>query len=185
MNDVVFAEPTNKEARELGADALEQLGYQAENATWRNAYLTGALELRNGIPKISVTSTLSPDAMKGISLDLLFDFLGVRLNAPKAEGKKMMLNWNFTDVGEKIILNLENSTLTHTNGRLSEKADAGFVLTRSTLDQILLKQKSFPDAIKAGEVQVEGDPRKLGELMSMLDEFTPGFPIIEPKPSLR
>jgi alkyl sulfatase BDS1-like metallo-beta-lactamase superfamily hydrolase len=183
MNDVVFAEPTNKEARELAADALEQLGYQAENATWRNAYLTGALELRSGIPKVPVTSTLSPDAMKGISLDLLFDFLGVRLNAPKAEGKKMMLNWNFTDVGEKIVLNLENSTLTHTNGRLSEKADAGFVLTRSTLDQILLKQKSFPDAIKAGEVQVEGDPRKLGELISMLDEFTPGFPIIEPKSS--
>ena len=183
MNDVVFAEPTNKEARELGADALEQLGYQAENATWRNAYLTGALELRNGIPKVPVTSTLSPDAMKGISLDLLFDFLGVRLNASKAEGKKMMLNWNFTDVGEKILLNLENSTLTHTNGELSEKADAGFVLTRSTLDQILLKQKSFPDAIKAGEVQVEGDPRKLGELISMLDEFTPGFPIIEPKGS--
>jgi linear primary-alkylsulfatase len=181
MNDVVFAEPTNKEARELAADALEQLGYQAENATWRNAYLTGALELRVGIPKVPVTSTLSPDAMKGISLDLLFDFLGVRLNGPKAEGKKMMLNWNFTDVGEKIVLNLENSTLTHTSGRLSEKADAGFILTRSTLDQILLKQKSFPDAIKAGEVQVEGDPRKLGELISMLDEFAPGFPKIEPK----
>jgi alkyl sulfatase BDS1-like metallo-beta-lactamase superfamily hydrolase len=181
MNDVVFAEPSNKEARELGADALEQLGYQAENATWRNAYLTGALELRSGIPKVPVTSTLSPDAMRGISLDLLFDFLGVRLDAPKAEGKKMVLNWSFTDVGEKIILNLENSTLTHTNGKLAENADAGFVLTRSTLDQILLKQKSFPEAIKAGEIQVEGDPRKLGELISMLDEFTPGFPIIEPK----
>ena len=181
MNDVVFAEPTNKEARELGADALEQLGYQSENATWRNAYLTGALELRNGISKVPVTSTLSHDTMKGISLDLLFDFFGVRLNAPKAEGKRMVLNWTFTDVGEKFIVNLENSTLTHTSGKLAPNADAGFVLTRSTLDQILLKQKSFPDAIKAGEVQVEGDPRKLGELIGMLDEFTPGFPIVEPK----
>jgi alkyl sulfatase BDS1-like metallo-beta-lactamase superfamily hydrolase len=181
MNDVVFAEPTNKEARELGADALEQLGYQSENASWRNAYLTGALELRNGISKVPVTSTLSHDTMKGISLDLLFDFFGVRLNAPKAEGKRMVLNWTFTDVGEKFIVNLENSTLTHTSGKLAPNADAGFVLARSTLDQILLKQKSFPDAIKAGEVQVEGDPRKLGELIGMLDEFTPGFPIVEPK----
>ena len=181
MNDVVFAEPTNKEARELGADALEQLGYQSENATWRNAYLTGALELRNGISKVPVTSTLSHDTMKGISLDLLFDFFGVRLNAPKAEGKRMVLNWTFTDVGEKFIVNLENSTLTHTSGKLAPNADAGFVLARSTLDQILLKQKSFPDAIKAGEVHVEGDPRKLGELIGMLDEFTPGFPIVEPK----
>jgi alkyl sulfatase BDS1-like metallo-beta-lactamase superfamily hydrolase len=181
MNDVVFADSTNKEARELGADALEQLGYQAENATWRNAYLTGALELRNGISKVPMTSTLSPDTMKGISLDLLFDFFGVRLNAAKAEGQKMVLNWTFTDVGENIIVNLENSTLTHTIGKLAQKADASFVLTRAALDQILLKQKSFPDAIKAGEVQVEGDPRKLGELIAMLDEFTPGFPIVEPK----
>jgi alkyl sulfatase BDS1-like metallo-beta-lactamase superfamily hydrolase len=181
MNDVVFADSTNKEARELGADALEQLGYQAENATWRNAYLTGALELRNGISKVPMTSTLSPDTMKGISLDLLFDFFGVRLNAAKAEGQKMVLNWTFTDVGENIIVNLENSTLTHTIGKLAQKADASFVLTRAALDQILLKQKSFPDAIKAGEVQVEGDLRKLGELIAMLDEFTPGFPIVEPK----
>ena len=181
MNDVVFADSTNKEARELGADALEQLGYQAENATWRNAYLTGALELRNGISKVPVTSTLSPDTMKGISLDLLFDFFGVRLNAAKAEGQKMVLNWTFTDVGESITVNLENSTLTHTIGKLAQKADASFVLTRAALDQILLKQKSFPDAIKAGELQVEGDPRKLGELIAMLDEFTPGFPIVEPK----
>jgi alkyl sulfatase BDS1-like metallo-beta-lactamase superfamily hydrolase len=183
MSDVVFADPKNREARDLGADSLEQLGYQSENATWRNAYLTGALELRNGIPKVPVTNTLSPDTMRGISLDLLFDFIAVRLNAPKAEGKKIVLNWTFTDVNEKIALNLENSTLTHSTGALAPNADASFVLTRATLDQILLKQKSFPDAIKAGEVKVEGDPRKLGELMSMLDEFTPGFPIIEPKPS--
>jgi linear primary-alkylsulfatase len=181
MNDVVFADPTNREARDLGADALEQLGYQAEAATWRNAYLTGALELRNGVTKVPATSTLSPDTMKGISLDLLFDFIGVRLNAAKAEGKKMVLNWTFPDVDEKLVLNLENSTLTHTSGKLNAKADASFVLTRATLDQILLKQKSFPDAIKAGEVKVEGDPRKLGELIAMLDEFTPGFPIVEPK----
>jgi len=59
-------------------------------------------------------------------------------------------------------------------------ADASFTLSRMTLDQVLLKQKTFPDAIKAGEIAVEGDPGKLGELISMLDEFTPGFPIVEP-----
>jgi alkyl sulfatase BDS1-like metallo-beta-lactamase superfamily hydrolase len=180
-NNLVFADPTNTEARNLGADALEQLGYQAESAPWRNEYLTGALELRGGVPKTPAPNTLSADTLQGISLDLLFDFLGVRLNADKAEGKKIVLNWTFTDVGEKITLNLENSALTHVNGKLSAKADASFTLTRTTLNEILLKQKSFPWAILTRDVRFEGDPRKLGELFAMLDDFTPGFPIVEPK----
>ena len=44
-------EPKNQAGRDLQADALEQLGYQAENGTWRNFYLTGAMELRNGVHK--------------------------------------------------------------------------------------------------------------------------------------
>jgi alkyl sulfatase BDS1-like metallo-beta-lactamase superfamily hydrolase len=180
MNEVVFADPSNKEARELAADALEQLGYQAEAGTWRNEYLTGAMELRNGVPKTSGVNTLSADVLKGITVDLLFDFIAVRLNADKADGKRLVLNWTFTDVGEKLTLNLENSALTHISGKLSPNADASFTLSRMTLDHVLLKQMTFPEAIKAGEIRVEGDPRKLGELLSMLDEFTPGFPIVEP-----
>jgi alkyl sulfatase BDS1-like metallo-beta-lactamase superfamily hydrolase len=181
-NDLVFADPNNKETRDLAADALEQLGYQAEAGTWRNAYLSGAMELRSGIPKVAGSSTLSPDLIRGVTLDLLFDFLAVRLNADKAEGKKMAINWTFSDVGEQIALNLENSALTHISGKLAAKADASFTLTRTTLDQVLLKQRTFVDAVKAGEVAVEGDPRKLGELLAMLDEFTPDFPVVEPKP---
>jgi alkyl sulfatase BDS1-like metallo-beta-lactamase superfamily hydrolase len=181
VNDLVFADPTNKEARDLGADALEQLGYQAEAGTWRNAYLNGAMELRAGVPKVGASSTLSPDLIRGISIDLLFDFLAVRLNADKAEGKKIAINWTFPDVGERIALHLENSALTHTSGKLATNADASFTLTRSALDQVLLKQRTFVEAIKAGDVTAEGDPRKLAELLAMLDEFTPDFPIMEPK----
>jgi alkyl sulfatase BDS1-like metallo-beta-lactamase superfamily hydrolase len=181
-NNLVFADPGNKEARNLGADALEQLGYQAEAGTWRNAYLTGAMELRGGVAKAGSVSTLSPDLIRGVTLDLLFDFLAVRLNADKAEGKKLSINWAFSDVNEKIALNLENSALTHISGKLPSSADASFTLTRATLDQVLLKQRTFIDAVKAGDVQVEGQPSKLGELLSMLDDFTPDFPILEPKP---
>jgi alkyl sulfatase BDS1-like metallo-beta-lactamase superfamily hydrolase len=181
MREAVYADPANRAARELGADALEQLGYQAEAGTWRNAYLTGAAELRGGVAGGPSTTTLTPDMLKALSLDLLFDFLAVRLNAEKAEGKAIVINWDFTDVGEKLALNLENSTLTHVSGKRAANADASFSLTRATLDQVLLKRKSFPDAIAAGDIRFEGDPRKLGELLSMLDEFTPDFPIVEPK----
>src|SRR5712671_5970723 len=123
MNQVVFADPANRQARELGADALEQLGYQAEAATWRNAYLMGAAELRGGVPPAQGGSTANAELLKGVSIDLAFDFLGVRLNAAKAEGKHIVINWTFTDLNQSYVMNLENSALTHTAGKLSDNAD--------------------------------------------------------------
>jgi alkyl sulfatase BDS1-like metallo-beta-lactamase superfamily hydrolase len=180
MNQVVFADPANRQARELGADALEQLGYQAEAATWRNAYLMGAMELRNGVAKLTGVAGLSLDALKAIPTNLIFDLWGVRLSPERAEGKTLVINWTFTDVGEKLILNLENSALTHLRGKLAANANAHFILTRATFDAILARQKTFPEGIKAGDIKVEGNPGKFGELFGMLDEIPQDFAIVEP-----
>ena len=180
MSKVVFADPSNKEARELGADALEQLGYQSEAATWRNAYLLGALELRGGVGP-QPPALVNAELLKGISIDLAFDFLGVRLNAAKAEGKTIVINWTFTDLNETYVMNLENSALTHTSGKLSDKADASVTLTRAALDAITLKQRTFLGSVLTGDVSVGGNPLKLRELFGMLDEFSTGFEIVEPK----
>ena len=176
----MFADPANREARELGADALEQLGYQSEAATWRNAYLLGAAELRGGVPPAQA-STASADLLKGVSIDLAFDFLGVRLNAAKAEGKHIVINWTFTDTGETYVMNLENSALTHRAGKLSDDADTSVKLTRAALDAITLKQRSFLGSLVTGDVSISGNPLKLRELFGVLDEFTPDFEIVEPK----
>ena len=175
---MVFADPSNREARELGASALEQLGYQSEAATWRSAYLVGAMELRMGVPKIP-PSTLTLDAVEAMSLDLFFDFLGVRLNAEKAEGKKIILNWYFTDREEKWVLNLDNSALTYVSGKQAKDANATLSLTRTVLNDIILQKVSFPDALAKGLIKVDGDPRSLVGLLSMLDTFHPGFAIVE------
>ena len=180
MNQVVFADPSNKAARELGADAMEQLGYQSEAGTWRSAYLTGAQELRSGVPKLPSLNTLNDDTLRALSTGLFLDYLGVRLNADKAAGKHLVLNWNFTDTREKFVLNLENSALTYSEGRADPKADASFTLTRATLNEVILGKTTFPEVIKAGNAKVQGDPRKLGELMGMLDTFPASFPIVEP-----
>jgi alkyl sulfatase BDS1-like metallo-beta-lactamase superfamily hydrolase len=178
-SQLVFADPSNKEARELGADALEQLGYQSEAATWRNAYLLGAYELRNGVaPQPSAASRA--DFLKGVTIDLAFDFLGVRLNAPKAEGKHIVVNWTFTDLNENHVMNLENSALTHTSGKLSDKPDVSLTLTRAALDAITLKQRTFADSIQSGDIKLGGDPTKLRELFGLFDEFSTGFEIVEP-----
>jgi alkyl sulfatase BDS1-like metallo-beta-lactamase superfamily hydrolase len=180
MSQVVFADPLNKDARNLGADALEQLGYQSEAATWRNAYLLGALELRNGVGA-QAPSTANADLLKGVSIDLAFDFLGVRLNAPKAEGKTIVINWTFTDLNETYVMNLENSALTHTSGKLDPNADASVTLTRAALDAITLKQRTFLGSVLTGDVSIGGNPLKLRELFGLLDEFSPGFEIVEPR----
>jgi alkyl sulfatase BDS1-like metallo-beta-lactamase superfamily hydrolase len=184
MSDVVFADPSNKPARDLGADALEQLGYQAEAGTWRNAYLTGAQELRVGLPKTGAVSTVSADFLRGIPTGLLFDFIGVRLNADKAQGKKLSFNWAFTDTNERFVVNLENSALTVVEGKRDPDAHAGLTLKRATLNQIFLKQRGLFDVIKSGDISLEGNPLRLAEFMSLLDDFSPLFPIIEPKASM-
>jgi len=103
-------DPTSRQARELGADALEQLGYQAEAATWRNAYLMGAMELRNGVTKLPVGAS-SLDMIRAIPTDAVIDLWVLRLNPEKAEGKTLVINWTFI-VGETFALNLENSAPT-------------------------------------------------------------------------
>jgi len=181
MSQLVFADPANRAARDLGADALEQLGYQSEAATWRNAYLLGAAELRNGAPAAERGSGANAELLKGVSIDLTFDFLGVRLNAAKAEGKHIVVNWTFTDLNQSYAMNLENSALTHTSGKLASNADVSVTLTRAALDAISLKQRSFAGSVAAGDVSVSGNPQKLGELFGLLDEFSPEFEVVEPK----
>src|SRR5882757_6779887 len=179
-SQLVFADPANRQARDLGADALEQLGYQSEAATWRNAYLLGAAELRRGVPKAS-PSTASAALLKGISIDLAFDVLGIRLNAARAEGKTIVINWTFSDLSQTYVMNLENSALTHISGQPADNADLSLTLTRATLDALTLKQRSFPDAVASGDISFRGNPLKLQELTDMLDQFTPDFEIVEPK----
>ena len=119
LGHVVFADPDNRAARAMLADTLEQLGYAAESATWRNAYLFGAQELRQGMPKVPARPPMPRETLAALRTAQLWDVLGVRLNGPKAEGKHIVLNWSFTDTGESFVLNLENSALTYTEGALA------------------------------------------------------------------
>jgi alkyl sulfatase BDS1-like metallo-beta-lactamase superfamily hydrolase len=181
LSHLVFAEPDNADARALLADTFEQLGYAAESATWRNAYLFGAQELRQGMPKAPPRALMPRETLAVLSTEQLWDVLGVRLNGPKAEGKHIVLNWSFTDTGERFVLNLENSALTHAEGVQANGADASFTLARRTLDEVIAKQASFSEAIAAGRIEVSGEAMRLTELMALMDEFPRMFEIVEPK----
>jgi len=181
-SQLVFAEPQNTAARQLAARAYEQLGYQQESATARNAFLQGAMELRNGPPQLPAFISASPDVIRALPLDMFFDFLGVRLNGEKAQGKTLVLNWRFTDTQQNYVLNLENSALTHSTNSQAPNADATLTLTRATLDDISLQKTTFPAAVQAGLIGIGGNPQKVMELLGLLEGFSPGFPVVEPRP---
>ena len=181
LSHLVFAEPDNPPARAMLADTFEQLGYAAESSTWRNAYLFGAQELREGMPKTPPRSPMPRETLAALATSQLWDVLGIRLNGPKAEGKHIVLNWSFIDTGETFALNLENSALTYTEGMQAPNADATFSLARTTLEEVIAKVTSFSGAIAAGRIKASGDATRLTELMSLMDEFPRMFEIVEPK----
>src|SRR5438874_5135721 len=181
VSHLVFAEPDNQAARALLADTFEQLGYAAESATWRNAYLFGAQELRQGMPKTPPRPPMPRETLAALRTGQLWDVLGVRLNGPKAEGKHIVLNWKFTDTRESFVLTLENCALTYVAGAQAAAADASFTLPRGTLDEVIAKQTTFPEAVGAGKINVSGNPMRLAELMALMDEFPRMFEIVEPK----
>jgi alkyl sulfatase BDS1-like metallo-beta-lactamase superfamily hydrolase len=180
VNHVVFADPENETARLLQAAALEQLGYQSESAVFRNFYLSGARELRQGIRKPFTKMARPADVYQALSLDMIFNTMAVRLNGPKAAGRSLTVNWHFTDTNERYVLALENAVLKHTSGKQAPNADCSLQLTRVLFNDILNGTTSFPVRVLLGQIAYEGSLLKLNELFSLLDEFDSGFPIVTP-----
>ncbi|MBJ3559809.1 MBL fold metallo-hydrolase [Salmonella enterica subsp. enterica serovar Derby] len=179
-NKIVFADPHNKEARNLEADALEQMGYQAESGPWRNFYLTGAQELRNGVVKGATPNTASPDTVKAMSPEMFFDYLAVHINGEKAANAKAVFNVDLGSNGGKYKLELENGVLNHSANVQASDADASIVLNRATLNKIILKEESLKQAKEKGEVTITGNQAKVDEFLSYLDSFDFWFNIVTP-----
>ncbi|RJT24141.1 MULTISPECIES: alkyl/aryl-sulfatase [Buttiauxella] len=180
VSKVVFADPNNEAARNLEADALEQLGYQAESGPWRNFYLTGAQELRNGVQKLPTPNTASPDTVKAMSPEMFFDYLGVHINGEKAASAKAVFNIDLGSDGGKYKLELENGVLNHTAGAEAKDADATITLNRETLNKIILKEETLKQAEDKGEVKVTGNGAKLDEMLGYMDKFEFWFNIVTP-----
>ncbi|WHP29537.1 alkyl sulfatase dimerization domain-containing protein [Trabulsiella odontotermitis] len=180
MSKVVFASPDNKAARDLEADALEQLGYQAESGPWRNFYLTGAQELRNGVQKLPTPNTASGDTVRAMSPEMFFDYLAVHINGEKAAEAKSVFNVDLGNDGGKYLLELENGVLNHTANAESKNADATITLNRATLNKIILQEETLKQAEDKGDVKITGDSAKLNEMLSYMDKFEFWFNIVTP-----
>jgi alkyl sulfatase BDS1-like metallo-beta-lactamase superfamily hydrolase len=179
VNHLVFAEPENREARELQADALERLGFGAENATWRNFFLMGAKELREGISG-TPTAPTPADVVAHLTVSQLLDAMAIRLDGPRAWDAHLRIDWTVTDPDERHRIEVRNGVMRHRPGSHGPDADAGLVVDRKALDQLLLKTADVAELAERGRLRVEGDGAKLGELLGLLDEPDPGFAIVTP-----
>lgn len=180
VNHVLFADPANAEARALQADTLEQLGYGSENGTWRNFYLTGALELRKGSVG-SPTSTVSPDLLAALTLDQLFDSLAIRVDGPRSWDADLTIRFSPRDT-DPVILRLRNGVLVHTTGTTPEATDPDLDITLDEADlrALLLGTRQLGDLTGQGRAEITGDAGKLAELLGHLSSPEPDFAIVTP-----
>ena len=180
VNHVVFAEPDHEGARALQADALEQLGYQAEAGPWRNFYLTGAQELRDGVTSDGSAAGGAPLAMlRAMPVDMIFDSLAVRIDGPRADGTDLRVNWDFTDRGEGWVLGLTHGALHYHRGA-DEAAGATLRLSHATFAEVLAGVTDMADALASGAIVIEGDAGALLELFGFLEEPDFSFNIVTP-----
>jgi len=167
----VFAEPENVAAKDLLANILEQLGFGAENATWRNAYLTGAQELRAGVQPTPMTA--SAGMAPAMTTTQLFDSIAIRINGPRAWDTALSISWNLPDIGESHHMELSNGALIHFRTERSPKADLTVTLTRPQLLGLLF-------AGTTQGIDMSGDSTALPRLLALTDEADPSFPIVTP-----
>ncbi|MFA7504372.1 MAG: alkyl sulfatase dimerization domain-containing protein [Burkholderiaceae bacterium] len=177
---LVFADPANRAARELLADAMEQLGYQSESSTWRNAYLLGAKELRFGAPKPGPGAVIGRKVVPMLPMEMFFDYLAIRVDAGKAEGLQLRLDWTMRDEGSSHRLTLSHSALSHLPGSHGAAAMATLSTDREGLATIVASGRPLADALDGGQLSVSGDRAAAARLFATLEEFAPNFNILEP-----
>ena len=175
----MFADPANAAARALLADSYEQLGYQAESGPWRSIYLQGAWELRNGVPTSGGTVAAGPDTVMNMPVEMMFDYLAVRLNGPKAAGRRLALTLDFTDSKQQYALVVENGVLNYSRKPVAD-ADATLTLDKLALAQIQLGKATVQEQVAAGRVRIAGREAAFGEFLALLDRYPFWFDIVTP-----
>lgn len=172
VNHVVFAEPGNEAAKALQADALEQLGYQAESAVWRNFYLSGANELRHG--HLNLGRADLGGLASAMTTEMLFDAIAVRLDPGLLAGVAGTINWTVSDRQEHHAVGISNRTLFHSPGRHVPGAVA--TVTSTSADLIALANGGFDIA----PLDVDGDAEFVIRFAAAVDTFERGFAIVTP-----
>lgn len=179
LNHVVFSDPSHADARDLQARAYTQLGYGSENGTWRNFYLSGAVELREGSFG-TPTETAAPDILAALSVEQALDSIAIRVDGPRAWSTTILLDWVVDGVRHRV--RLANGVLTHQvpNEFDTAAAEVTFTADKPAFLQTVAAPQSLGDLVTSGALQVDGDAGAWGRLLGLLDTPDPSFEIVLP-----
>ncbi len=179
LDHVVFADETNKHARERLAAIYTRMGFESEAGTWRNIYLTGAQELRDGVMKLPPTS-MNVGILAATTTPMLLDFAAVRLNPEKAAAQSFKINIELTDRREKILIAVGNGVMVHEHGVGDAQAGLTLRLKRPHLLMTLFAGQPATPLIESGEIKAEGDASLYAALVGLIEPVVNNFPIVTP-----
>jgi alkyl sulfatase BDS1-like metallo-beta-lactamase superfamily hydrolase len=179
LNHVLFADEHHVGARKLQADVLEQIGWGAENGTWRNAFLSGAHELRHGSFG-TPTSADAPDIAAALSVEQMLGAIAVRIDGPKAWDQHLVVSWVITDEDRTFASELRNGVLT--SRQVADPSPEGpvFRLARLALIGLIMGRLDLAAALADGTVVIDGDASVLGSLVGVVAPVDRDFPIVTP-----
>ena len=180
LNHLVFAEPDNRDARQLLAATYDQLGYQAESGPWRDVYLTGAYELRHGTPDQGISLASALDLIRQTPVARFMDLIATLLNGPKADGEALTINFIFTDLDQTYVLEVENAVLHHRLEQADPAANASIELTHEMFLRLILRQAGIREILTSDEVNFKGSKLDLVRFFSLLDKPDETFNIVTP-----
>jgi alkyl sulfatase BDS1-like metallo-beta-lactamase superfamily hydrolase len=180
LNHLVFADPSNREAKALLAACYDQLGYQAESGPWRDVYLSAALELRHGPPEQGLNVAAMEDVLRQTPVRRFFDSMAVRLDGPASEGVELSVNFVFTDLGESYLLDIGNAVLHHRPSSPEDAADATLKVTHGMFISMLTGRAGLKELLLSDQVELEGSKLDLLRFFSLLDKPDGRFDIVTP-----
>lgn len=184
LHPLVFAQPDNQEAKDLQADAYEQMGYQAEGPQWRGIFLTAAKELREGVAPAAFV-TASKDTILAMPIDILFDFAAVHLIGDKAADADLRIDFHFAEEGgadsggETWTMWVRRGVL---NARRGAHPDTRLTVSgpKAALVGVLLRPAAAGEMAESGAIVLDGDEGVLETLGGLLDDFDPNFSMVTP-----
>ncbi len=181
LNNVVYAAPEHKGAKELLARTYEQMGYMCESAIWRNSYLTAAHELRQGPPKMGYNRAKAIDILDNTPTEYFLEAMAASLDGPAAEDKNLKINLVFSDTGETFVLWIENAVLHHRSSQPVSDANTTMTLTKPLFLKMLVGKAGIKDTLFSDDLKINGNKIDLMRFFSLFDKANDTFPIVTPK----
>lgn len=180
LNQAVFADPGSKPAKLLLAKTYDQMGYMAEASTWRNSYLTAAMELREGPPAKGISRADFIEALMQTPMERFLEAMAASLNGPDAEGKDLKINLVLTDSKESYVLWIENAVLHFKSAPADASANATLTLTKPIFVKMIAGTAGVKDTLLSDDLKIGGSKIDLVRFFSLIEKAPGTFAVVTP-----